>query len=261
MGPIRVGVLLVFWLGGAVLSLEAADKFINLRTERIQTAGAFQAAAMRAGTGAPLSTRPLTGLILIQFTAEPLPAWKETLEGLGVKLLRYVPQDAFVAVARGARLDELGALPFVQWVGPYRPDHKLERSLALQIAPSFPGLQPRALGAGAQGGGLPPANGPVPQELSVAVLLAPGATDAEVGATRGRLARLHQESHPQFGAVLRGTVTAAGLAALVESPVVLWVEPAVGMKMADAASSQIVAGVGGGGAVRLQELGDRKSVV
>lgn len=68
---------------------------------------------------------PVSGLYLIQFTDKFDPAWKEELRGRRAELLRYVPDDAYVARLVNVSLEDLRALPFVQWVGEYRPEHKL----------------------------------------------------------------------------------------------------------------------------------------
>ena len=80
----------------------------------------------------------MSGLFLIQFTGRFDPAWREVLAAQRVELIRFVPEDAFVARLRGVRLEDLRMLPFVQWVGEFRPEHKIHNRVrdALRAASS-----------------------------------------------------------------------------------------------------------------------------
>ena len=74
----------------------AEAKSIRLRNEII---------VPESARGAALATtqdNATSGLFLIQFVASPPAEWRRELESLGVKLLRYVPEDAFVAEFDGA---------------------------------------------------------------------------------------------------------------------------------------------------------------
>src|SRR4030095_8362142 len=95
----------------------------------------------------------VSGLYLIQFRWSLSEAQRGELGTAGVELLHFVPDDAFVAKLQSARLNALRALPFVQWVGEYRPEHKLHRT-----------LQPGAAAAAAA------------EPIGVAVLLVPRAS-------------------------------------------------------------------------------------
>ncbi len=146
-------------------------------------------------------------------------------------LLRYVPDDTFVARLSGAQLDELEALPFVQWVGRYRPDHKTHESLRVgpgRVADDHP---------------------------AVSVLMSPTASLAEVATVRGRFAKLQQESRLRFGSVLRGELAPGQLQKLAESDSVLWIEPAPKMRLFDESTAKVV---GGDGANRSTYTMDRR---
>src|SRR4051812_1114246 len=67
-------------------------KPIQLRNETIET-GASQQTAMAPQTAKVAGS----GLYLIQFTGPLQATWREQLHAQGVELLRYVPQDAFIA--------------------------------------------------------------------------------------------------------------------------------------------------------------------
>src|SRR5262245_45068915 len=102
----------------SVLSLaaqnEKSEKPIRLRNQTIEPKSTTRA----------VSSAPLSGLYVIQFNAGLKPEEREQLRGLGVDLLRYVPDDAFVARVNGIAESAVRSLPFVRFVGEYRPEHK-----------------------------------------------------------------------------------------------------------------------------------------
>jgi len=77
---------------------------------------------------------PVSGLQLIQFRAKLTPEWRELLSANGVDLLHYVPDDAFIARFNNVSADQIRALPFVEWVGDYRPETKVHRALKAGVA-------------------------------------------------------------------------------------------------------------------------------
>ncbi len=202
------------------LPLDAQQKQIRLRNEAIITLPPGPRAAALPGLAQP----PVSGLYLVQFIDRFQPEWGETLRGRGISLLRYVPDDSFVARFDQARLADVRALPFVQWVGEYRPEHKTHASLRDAAGP-------RPAGAGA-----PPAS------REVAILFSPAATAPEVAQLRQLFDRVRQQSNSRFGAVLRGSLPSVRIAELARSPSVLWIEPSAGMKLIDGAATEIVCG-------------------
>src|SRR5436190_18282940 len=103
----------------AVCPAQAGEKRILLRNEVIVTGG-----PERQSIRAQADQKPASGLFLIQFEDE-LPAdWKEQLSRLNVKLLRAVPQDAYVGRFANTSMEQVVGLPFVRYVGPYKPEHK-----------------------------------------------------------------------------------------------------------------------------------------
>ncbi len=211
-----------------VLAPQLQAKLIRLRNQVIPTkpASAFKAARSSAPDSA------VSGLFLVQFNSPPGPEARAQLAAAGVDLLRYVPDSAFVARFRDVRLGLLRALPYVEWVGEYRPDYKVHR--ALQAA------------AAAQPAGKP---------LGVAILLAPRASASDIAAARGALSTVQQESTLRSGTVLRGKINPARLEALARSEAVLWMEQARDMKLVDEVASKIVAGDGGPQKLLSQTLG------
>lgn len=113
----RALVLLMAWLTGALVLAAPPEKTIHLRNERIAT----PPKAVEAAKAAPAELPP--GLRLIQCETTPTPEQRTALAALGVELLAYVPDDAFIADPGDVTPAQLRALPFVRWVGAYRPDH------------------------------------------------------------------------------------------------------------------------------------------
>ncbi|MFM1770066.1 MAG: hypothetical protein RJA22_2595 [Verrucomicrobiota bacterium] len=216
----------VFWLEAT-----AASRWVRLRNETIDTQAGAPVTGTAAGTGtaAATVTGVVTGLYVVQFRDRVQPAWREAMAARRVDLLSYVPDDAFVARLEGVSVEELRALPFVQWVGAYRPEHKIYRGL---LAPG--------VAAG---------------EVAVTVLVAPRAPAVEAWAVRRRMRSVEQESRLGLGTVLRGRVAAGGVTALAESSAVLWIEPAPRMRLRDQVASEIVAGEGVGQSTLMQEAG------
>lgn len=227
---------------GAVTALLAvlgsADaKSIRLRNEIISPPPTRP--QTRAVSAAPVAAAP-TGLSLVQFTGPPRAEWRQHLETLGVELLRYVPDDTFVADLNDVPADQLRQLDFVAWVGPYRPEHKLHRDLrAVASRTTAPSPSP---------------NTPA-EPIEVSLLLSPRAKPQEATAVRDSLQQIQQESKLRSGTVLRGKVDPAQLSGLAESRAVLWIEPAPRMKLFDEVSSKIVAGDGGVNTLYAQSLG------
>jgi hypothetical protein len=115
--------VLLFSLGLA--GAQAQTKYIRLRNEVIATDPRSKASALQPQS----SDAPVSGLFILQFNDRLETEWRRQLHGLGVELLRFVPEDAFIARLDGARPNQVRALPFVRWLGEYRADHKLYSAL------------------------------------------------------------------------------------------------------------------------------------
>ncbi len=237
----------VHWVsrkGGAVLVLSLAlaglgeAKPIRLRNEVITPEISSQQAAVKAR----IATENLTSsLVLIQFTETPRMEWRQQLEGLGVQLLSYVPDDTLLADLGNVSVTQVRQLSSVSWVGEYRPEHKLHRAVQATTAQQYS----RSVAATAATN--PPMN--------LTVWISPRATTNAVAAVRGLARGLQQESRLKSGTVLRGTFDATQVSALAQSRAVLWIEPAPSMKLSDEVSSKIVAGDGGTNTLYTQTLG------
>lgn len=218
-------VLSCAWLFGTCLlaAFSSSAKPIRLEAEIIQPT------AKRALTAAE-EKAPAEGLSLIQFTGPLKPEWREQLEALGVNLLRYVPEDAFVADLNNVPPGQLRKLDFVTWIGHYKPEHKLQRKLRNANAISN-------------------------TNLAVSILLSPKASAPDAQSARGFLDRVDQESKLRAGTIVRGNINPARLQSLAQSKAVLWIEPAPQMKLVDEIASRIVDGDGPPNQTHMQALG------
>ncbi|MSU59755.1 MAG: hypothetical protein EXS35_16575 [Pedosphaera sp.] len=171
----------------------------------------------------------VTGLFVIQFRETPKAEWRSQLRSLGVQLVKFVPDDAFLARLDHARLADVQALSYVQFVGEYQAQHKIHSKLN--------GVKNKSA------------------HLEIAVLLAPTATDAEAQTVKAHFDHVRQESKLRSGRVLRGQIKSSRLDALARSDFVLWIESAPQMKLNDEIASKIVAGDGGPNLLETQALG------
>src|SRR2546425_1281937 len=199
----RAGICLLM---GAV-SVFAQDKVIRLRNQAISTPPKA-AAALQSQAVEP----PASGLFLIQFNDRLQPAWREQLRQMRVELVRYVPEDAFVARFDAVSSGQVTRLSFVRWVGPYRPEHKIDSRLRTG------------------------------ERSQVRVLLSPAASAQDLAIIRRSIRSLGRETKLRFGNILKGEVTPAQLATLARSDAVLWIEPEPKPKLVDEISSKIVGG-------------------
>jgi hypothetical protein len=213
------------WLVPAFFEVQA--KVIRLRNETITTEPRIGGATAKT----PLTSQLLNGLYLIQFNSPPSAEVRAQLSAAGVDLLHYIPEDAFVARCRSARADQLRAMPFITWLGDYRPDHKVHANVRTKAIEK------------------------PTESLDLTVLMVPRATVAEIAAVRGYMSAIRQQSTIRSGTVIRGTIDAAQLDGLAGSDLVLWIEPAPRMKLVDEVASKIVAGDGGTKQLLTQSLG------
>lgn len=193
------------------------SRVIRLRAETITTPEP-PAPAVRAAAARQSVEPPATGLFLVQFTNRVETAWRDELRALGVELVHFVPDDAFVARFQGARPAEVRAQPFVRWLGEFRPQHKLHPGLTGM-------LQGRLTAA-----------------LPVRVLARPGVTALELAFIGRHLKSGPRRTSLTLGTFFEGTLNAAELRVLAVSDAVLWIEPAVRMKLVDEVSTKVVAG-------------------
>jgi parallel beta-helix repeat protein len=70
--------------------------------------------------------------ILIQFKQLPDKKERDDLEGFSLKLLSYIPNNAWLASINKNRISQVAALPNVRWVGMPEPEDKISPSILKQ---------------------------------------------------------------------------------------------------------------------------------
>ncbi|MCX6895369.1 MAG: S8 family serine peptidase, partial [Verrucomicrobia bacterium] len=175
------------------------------------------ASALAARPAAPSAS----GLYLVQFAAAPSPEQRQQLREMGVELLRYVPDDAFIARFKNVSPTKVESLAFVRWVGPYEPAYKIHPKLAATAAQAAKSAT---------------------SFVSASILLSPEATPKEILQTRAALAAVTRQSRLRQGTVISGTLTPRQLTGLAQSGAVLWIEPATKRKLHDEAASKLIGG-------------------
>ena len=204
----------MFLLAGVILA--ADTKVIRLRNEIIRTEATPKPA--RGPQGLAVDA-PVSGLFLVQLQGPPQAGWREELLRAGVTLLRFVSEDTFVARLERASLARVRALPFVHWVGVYRADYKVQGKVREAITGKL-----------------------LNNVASVRVLLAPGLGAADRLGARREMQRVSRETAHGFGTVLEGAATSRQLAALANSPAVLWIEPGPQIRLFDEVAVKIIGG-------------------
>lgn len=212
--PLLCHLLIVVLFLGA---LSACAKPIKLRNQTIE-------AAKQGIAQHELDNH--RGLFLVQFSGPIRDEWRDELNKLGADLLQYVPDDTFIVRLKGVAHGQVRNLPFVEWLGLYRSEHKVHDPL--QRAGDSP---------------------------NVSVLLARGIPANDLAELRRSFRKVDQESHSRFGSVLRGQLAPGQLRKLADSDSILWIEAAPKMKLFDEVSSDIVAGPGGAHTTTVQDLG------
>ena len=155
---------------------------------------------------------------LIQFSEKITPAQRAELRAYGVDLLRFIPDDAFVARFDSRVLAEVKTLAFVRWVGPYKPEYKIHSSL------------------------LESAANPATNRTAVRLLISPRPKSQDVVSLREALRGGRRQSASRFGSIWEIKATPAEVQTLAKSDGVLWIERAPKPRLYDEISAKIVGG-------------------
>jgi len=78
-------------------------------------------------------SEPLTDLRIVQFNTQVLSEYRSQLQAVGARIYRYLPNNALIVEASAFVAGEISKQPQVRWVGPYRPEYKLEPSLLANL--------------------------------------------------------------------------------------------------------------------------------
>ncbi len=164
---------------------------------------------LQAATFAPLQTTdsiiaatvPTSPYYLVQFNGPVQALWVQQIAALGGQVLGYIPDNTHVVRLDAAALINVRSLPSVRWVGPYQPAYKVAPDLAISAA--------QASGTA----------------LDLLVL---GFSDTAVGVLevtlRSHGATVQEATQSPVGPLLRITLPPQALPALLQEPVISWVE-------------------------------------
>ncbi len=150
-----------------------------------------------------------TAAYIIQFSGPVRQAWKDTLSGAGVRLFRYIPENAFIVEVEQKQLQTIAEYSFVQWIGEYKPAYKLQESIVTA-------LRTRAT------------NGTVGQDQTKVVTLClfleddvTGVREA-IGQAGGEVISYASERNQ---GIIRARIPLSGVEQLAELGEVEWIEP------------------------------------
>lgn len=192
---------------------ERPRSLIRLRNEEIAPPPKSQFVAELAASAS--GSMPTNGLFVVQFTGPMQPPWRTFLEAQRISLVRYISADAYVARINGHSMADVAGMPFVNWLGRYRPDHKILKGLDI-VGPST--------------------------TRPVKLMISPKATPQEKLQVYRTLKSIPNRSTNSWGETLQATINARQLAELAKSEAVLWIEPAPKPKLFDEIASKIVGG-------------------
>jgi len=190
-----IGCLLLFVLFLASPEVQAAGPYIRLHRATFDP--------LSADPPLPPSLRvleyPTEQMLyyLVQFQGPIEQEWREALLALGVAIMDYVPDFAFVVKMDEGTARTVQGLPAVRWVGPYLPGYKLS-----------PGLDNLAEGE---------------QEIIIALFAGedPSAVAERVKSLGGEVISAHAKS---LAGYIRAVVPIASLFEIARMPAVSWVE-------------------------------------
>ena len=119
---------------GSLLQLEGFGYYASPISEvsSLQLLGGpMDLAAIASGpiSGWPIDSGGAT-LGVVHFHAPIKADWMTAMESLGLHVLRYMPQDAFIARGPPAAFQSIATVAAVDWSGPYAADWKLPRGIA-----------------------------------------------------------------------------------------------------------------------------------
>ena len=207
-----VKLVLALWVSANAVWGETKE--IRLRNERIVTGERMSPMTARVFPG---EETPVSGLYLVQFRSRFEARWRATLRSMDVDLLYYVPDDAFLARMERVDLKRLWSLPYIQYAGPYRADHKVHAQLAHLPGKAADGL-------------------PVP----IRVLMTADADREAV--VHLPVAAVSRASYYRYGVLLDAEATLDQVTALALWPNVLWIEPATKPRLLDEVAVKVVEG-------------------
>lgn len=206
--------------------LNAGEKTIRLRQTAIVTQDVD-----RSGIHRQAAEPAVNGLFLIQLEDNPPADWKLQLEAIGVRTLKYIPDDAWLVKVQQANSATIRHSPFVRHFSRYRPEYKAQAGVAALLTAK------------------------AEEFAEVRILLPLGAEPAAAGMVHKKLHAITRLSKSQIGQVIEGRIRVSRLRELIDSEAVAWVELAGKPRLYDAAAAQIVSGEAEPTTTALHQLG------
>lgn len=105
------------------------EHLIRLVARSIDTSVRSEAGAP-AADAAQAFAGSTAGAWIVQFRGPVHEADKQRIAAAGARLCGYIPNNAFAVRMDAATISRVAALSFVQWIGPYKPDYKIQPALA-----------------------------------------------------------------------------------------------------------------------------------
>jgi len=91
--------------------------------------GDFDPAEFVPPAKANLDADATTDVYIVQFVTQPLSVFRDQITELGGTVYKFLAQHAYVVVMDPQVRDQVAALPYVRWVGPFHPAYRLEEFL------------------------------------------------------------------------------------------------------------------------------------
>lgn len=108
---------------------------INLRAVTFDTSEGAPTRSLAFATAAQPDAGTLAHWI-VQFVGPILPEWREAVAAAGAAIGDFVPEFAYLVQMTPQTAAQIRQLPYVNWVGLYRPDYKLSPLLMGERAPA-----------------------------------------------------------------------------------------------------------------------------
>ncbi len=96
---------------------------------------------LQTAEAAKATTFSSDDLYILQFRGPVRDDWKTAVTQAGARLYDYIPENAFIARIDNAHLAPVRAMPFVRWIGPFKPAYRVAPDLLSateEVGPSQP---------------------------------------------------------------------------------------------------------------------------
>jgi hypothetical protein len=159
----------------------------------------------------PVTEHDGKGEFVVQFIEEAKERIKRGLGLLGIRVVSYLPDHAYVIMARPEKLQQVAELEGIIWIGGYLPDYKV--APALRTATNIVAAKRLEDGAGA-----------LTLEVVISVVLPHYVTDVVLQLEKMGAEVVDMGRSRRWG-VIRALIRAEDLAAVASLAAVEWIEP------------------------------------